>query len=508
MNNKSKRRLSLLLCGLLMSSLPACGDSSSGTAAGSASETGVPAEETKKTAEGEAADDLFISSLAAEDFSGSEFRIFTSNCINGMNVITTLNHAENETGEIVNDTLVARDRWLEETYDIKLKFTVDDTTPGGSIPGMLNKMVLAGDDEYDLIIEDLAQTAKGMAMAGTVYSMNEIPGVNLSADYWMPEINEQLKIGGSTYFPVSPISTWFYASVYIVMFNRDLAADLGIDDLYDLVLSGKWSIDKLMEYSRLGSADTDGDGQMTGKDRVGMFYEVLTPESLVMGGGYHYVENRGGELKIMLDDAGLQSYMEKLSGFFQEEGIFWEGSKGFSEDDSINNGTYLFFTPCTRSLARFRDLSYDYGVLPIPKKDDAQENYISYAQPWIVGIPVIPVTVSGEERMRLTGTITDAMAAYGCDYIRPAVYDNVIQLKGTRDEQSERIVDQLFDHVTFELASILKFGSFDDKINSYFTNKLGKQDIASLYASLKSPAEGEIEKIMNTFADLEQARKG
>ena len=108
----------------------------------------------------------------------------------------------------------------------------------------------------------------------------------------------------------------------------------------------------------------------------------------------------------------------------------------------------------------------------------------------------------------MTGVMLNAMAAYGYDYLRPAVFENVIQLKGTRDQQSEKIVDQLFDHVTFELAAILRFGSFDDKINAFFCNNLGKQDIASLYASLKSAAEGEIASVLETYAGLEDARKG
>ena len=507
MKSDIKKTLALFLCILLLFSFIACGNADTTGISETADGQNSCSEETETPAEDSANNKLYTSYLTPDDFSGEEFRIYTSNSINGLKLVTTLNYGEEETGEVVNDALVARDRWLEETYKVELSFTVDDSTAKASIAGMLNKLVLAGDDVYDAVIEDVAQVAKGMTMAGTAYSMSEVLSADLSAGYWMPEINEQLKIGGKSYFTASSISPRFYGSAYIIMFNRDLASNLGINDLYDLVIGDKWTTDKLMEYSRLGVADIDGDAQITGKDQVGMFYEVLTPEALVMGAGYHYVENIGGELKIMLEDQGLQSYMDKLSRFFQEEGIFWTNDKGFSESDTINNGTYLFFNPCTFNLDEFRDLDYDYGILPMPKRDEAQEHYISYAQPWVVAVPVVPATVTGE-RLNMTGVMLNAIAAYGYDYLRPAIYENVIQLKGTRDEQSAEIVNQLFDHVTFELAAILRFGSFDDKINAYFTNNLGRQDIASLYASVKSSAEGEIEKISNTYAELEQARKG
>ena len=507
MNKRTVKLSALILSALIIGgAFAACGGPEADTPAPEAENTGTAAAQDTAPEE-ETGSSLYTASLGPGDYSGEEFRVYTSNSINGMKMVTTLNHGDEETGEVVNDSLVARDRWLEETYGVKLSFTVDDTTAKASIAGMLNKIVLAGDDVYDAVIEDVAQVAKGMTMAGTAYAMSEVPTADLGAGYWMPEINEQLKIGGSTYFTASAISPRFYGSAYIIMFNRDLANNLGINDLYDLVSGDRWTIDRLMEYSRLGVADIDGDGQITGGDQAGMFYEVLTPESLVMGAGYHYVENRGGSLEIMLEDQGLITYMDDLSRFFQEEGIFWTNDKGFDEDGTIGSGNYLFFNPCTFVLDDFRDLDYDYGILPMPKKDEAQQHYISYAQPWVVAVPVVPVTIVGD-RLEMTGVMLNAMAAYGYDYLRPAVFENVIQLKGTRDQQSEKIVDQLFDHVTFELAAILRFGSFDDKINAFFCNNLGKQDIASLYASLKSAAEGEIASVLETYAGLEDARKG
>ena len=91
------------------------------------------------------------------------------------------------------------------------------------------------------------------------------------------------------------------------------------------------------------------------------------------------------------------------------------------------------------------------------------------------------------------------MVAYGYDYVRPAVYDNVIRLKGTRDEQSAKIVDQIFTNVSIELSCTLWMSSFSE-INKLFGANLGKQDVTSVYASQKKSIEAELESVMNTYA--------
>ena len=483
---------------LTLAALTACG-----------SDTSVPAETTGVTETTvpvtEAADNSTpsISQLTPEDFGGAEFRIYTSNTINGINLPTTLNYGAEETGEVVNDALYARDRWMEETYNVVMQYTVDDTTSAGNMHTLLSKNILAGDDVYDLIIQDLAQVARGLADANCIYPLNYIDTINLDRDYWMPDLNEQLKIGGNLFFSSSAISPRYYGSVYVLLFNRELAANLDLPDLYELVTSGEWTLDRMMECARAALADTSGDGKITDDDTVGMMYEVLTPESLVMGAGYHYVQNVNGTLTVMLDDPDVVSLMQKITAFLQEDCVVRDGhGSTFDAEKAINNGTFLFYNPCTFNLAGLRDLPYDYGILPMPKKDAAQESYIGYSQPWASACPVVPITVVGD-RLSMTGTLTDAMAAYGYDCIRPAVFENVIQLKGARDEKSGQIIDMMFENITFELTSILNFGKLNSELQRHFTTGLGKKDIVTVYAAIADATDSAVADIVEQYASFE-----
>ncbi|MGM9625211.1 MAG: hypothetical protein ACI3XM_05830, partial [Eubacteriales bacterium] len=159
------------------------------------------------------------------------------------------------------------------------------------------------------------------------------------------------------------------------------------------------------------------------------------------------------------------------------------------------------------NLASYRDLEYDYGILPMPKLNEEQDKYYAYSQPWATAVPSIPITLTGDALSR-AGTITDAMAAYGYDYIRPAVFDNVIQLKGTQDERSGSIINMMFDNVTFEPSVFLNCGPVYNTTIDYFVSKLGKQDIVSSYAAVKSKTEEAMQTLIETFESYQEDLMG
>ena len=476
--------------------ITACASDTDGGSTTTAQETADTPAVTETAAE--TAEPLFTDTLKTEDFGGAEFRVYTTNELVGMTLPTTINYAEEETGEIVNDTLYARDRWMEETYNIDMICTVDVS---GVSPRSLVNGVLAGDDVYDLIIHDLAQYTYTMSTSNCIYPLNYVDAINLQEEYWMPELNEQLKIGGNLFFSCSPVSPRFYGSVYIILFNRELAQSLDLEDMYSLVTEGNWTLDKMIEFSRAAVYDLDGNGKLDDNDRMGMFYEVLTPESMVMGAGYHYIENVGGTLTCMLEDTGLINLMQKMASFYQEDCVQYDGDPSYDTEKVLYAGNFLFYNPCTFNLADLRDLEFDYGILPMPKENAEQENYYGYSQPWASASPVIPITVTGD-RLSMVGTLTDAMAAYGYDYVRPAVYENVIQLKGARDEKSAQIIDLMFDNITFELTTMLGFGKLNSTTKDYFISSLGKKEITSMYASIKDATEKEIEAVVSQYASF------
>ena len=66
----------------------------------------------------------------------------------------------------------------------------------------------------------------------------------------------------------------------------------------------------------------------------------------------------------------------------------------------------------------------------------------------------------------------------------------------------------MFENITFELTSTLKFGTLSGTIDEFFTTKLGQQDITSTYAAIKSSTEAAIDELVSTLKGYEADRAG
>ena len=491
-----KRYIAAILAALMIASMSACNSGTENETTGN-----TPAESTANEAttesDTEAEETTFSAGLAKQDYSGTDFRIYTSNTINGIVNTILINHADEQTGEILNDTLFNRDLFIEDNYNVKLQYTVDDETSTGAMAGNLSKGILAGDSGYELIIQDHAETARNLAAQSCIYPLNMVPGIQLDKEYWFPKVNSTSYIGDSLYFASSMISPRYYGSVYLMMFNRDLAENLGLEDIYGLVSDGKWTLDKTIELSRQAVNDANGDGTIDNNDTLGFFWD--SHEAFIIGAGCHLVESENGHLVSKMDSEKMVNLFQKMVSFFQEEGEVWDGTEGY--DNVFNDGNALFFNPCAFDLAGFRDLEYDFGILPMPKYDETQAEYVAFSQPWVNTTAIIPVTLTGDA-LAMVGIVTDGMVAYGYDYVRPAVFENVLMLKSTRDEQSAKIIDLIFQNVTVELSTSMYFGNFSSEIGQFFNRKLGQQDITSLYASVKDSLEASLKSTEEQYKEI------
>ena len=491
-----KRSISLLLlAAMLTGTLFSCGSETADTKE-TVSDTDAVTDTVQETEE-----ISFIDTLPAADYAGATFRVHGANSLNGSEYPTLLQFSIGETiGEPANDILFERTAYLENYYNVKFEEIIE---PGNIDPNKVIANIQAGDAACEMFYSDIAWQGYNIVIKGGVYPVDMVKGIQIDKPYWASEITEALTIADSFYFPAGPISPRYYGSAYVLMFNRDIVEDMSLEDPYTLVEEGTWTIDKMMDMALQADVDLDGNGILDLNDQMGLGYEVLTPESFLMGCGYHYVENVNGSLQCMLGDENLITRIQWLCTQMQKEGIFWENVKGFDYGKMLEGGRMLFCTPCTSFLPEFREYEYDFGVLPMPKENEMQENYISYAQPWVVSVPYVPVTNVGDT-LAMSGVLIDAMAAYGYEKVRPVIYEDVICLKNTRDEASAKIVDMIFDTITIDAAVCVGLDGFYRQLQKLFCENLGKQEISSLYAANKESVDSFFVKLENQFREMRE----
>lgn len=99
----------------------------------------------------------------------------------------------------------------------------------------------------------------------------------------------------------------------------------------------------------------------------------------------------------------------------------------------------------------FRDMRDDYGIIPAPKLNEQQADYISYAEV-VEPALVIPITTSSSEEM--LSAVAEALNYEGYRTITPAVYQTALKDRFARDEASKEMLDIISENRASCLALV------------------------------------------------------
>lgn len=95
-----------------------------------------------------------------------------------------------------------------------------------------------------------------------------------------------------------------------------------------------------------------------------------------------------------------------------------------------------------------RNMADEFGVLPLPKYDEAQEEYRTVVDGG-ASVMVVPMTA---KNLEMIGSLTEAMSAYSYSDVIPVYIGVAIEQKGTRDEESIKMLREILDSRVIDFA--------------------------------------------------------
>ncbi|NLE13670.1 MAG: hypothetical protein GX628_08355 [Clostridiales bacterium] len=483
----------LVLTAVLLSS---CGSRSGGGAdiTSAAGTEGSDATETSVTKP--------IDTLPQADYDGYVFNIFgaTESATLGRAGTHDYFYMEQETGEPVDDAVYQRNAKVSEMYNMEFAFHLEDW---GASKAAMEANVLAGDSTYDLYTNKLLRMGSLIASKYMV-SWEDIPNIDLDAEWFVQNANRTYSLGGNTvmlfgdYMETNILRCWNMA------YNKTLAADYGIGDLYGTVIDGGWTIDYLSELSKDISRDLDGDGVFTEADQYGLITDKLaTIDAFSRSLGFTAVAKDEDDLPVLAfwNDNTVTAY-EKLYS------LYWDNAGTYVHKDSLGQiktmfapgrGVFCTFRIDFLMQPYMRDMEDDYGVLPYPKLNEKQENYATYLSGTFS--PQMVTITQPEEDWERTGVITTALNAYGHEWVTPAIYEVTLKTKTARDEESLAMFDLILDNRVYSFDACDESAFPLSPLNA-LRNRIGgskSPDIASYYASVEASAQAWLDKIIEQY---------
>ena len=491
-----KKSLSVLLALLLLlTAFAGCGetkDNSDAPGAGS-DPADIPSAE---TAEPETEDPRVKTALPEGlDFAGASYRIHNIDCNSYIDTII----APEQTGDNLNDAIYNRDQRLMEDMNFEFsEFRVD----AGEAPNAIRNLIKAGDDSYDMYVS-VDWRGYTLAQEGYALPISALPYVDTDREYWSQSIHEDMSIRGKLYYAFGDHNLSTYDSVNILLFNKAMSADLGLGNHYQTVLEGGWTLDLMQQNMMLATSDTNGDGNWTVDDRYGItsHSKQVLPCFWVAAGRRCIEENEEDVpfFAIPGNEKFEDLYQRILSMMHNDHLLFMsDGFPDYANNTLFIAGGSLYNIVRVAFLHFYRDMDIDYGIIPYPKYDAAQEKYCSRTEG--AYIHIYPTTLTQYE---LAGAVTEAMACASLNDVIPIYYDVVLKSKYTRDENSTAMLDLIYSNRFYDLGDTIFCGDIRDGV---FAGKFKNND-ANLQSTLKSLtkiAERDIKKYVEAFDAVEQ----
>ncbi len=485
--------LAALLCAGSITSLVSCGD---GTASDQQHAQTTDATDTTEAVT--EADTAYHAQLPdGLDYGGEAFNIVVYDDSNYTWYDVDFAATE-ETGDILNDAAFRRMVTAEQILNIDI---VPYPSSGFGYDA-IRKSVMANEGAYDVGFV-ATRSATSLAESGYLNDLKSMDTLDLTAPWWDQNAVSDLTIGDKLFMVTGDISIMYKKTIGVLLFNKQMMNDYDLGDPYELVKQNKWTIDKFNEMAASVSADVNGDGQYDLEDKYGLLYYCDMIALGLIGGGTQFTSKNADDYpEITFYNDRTASIFDKYTTLMYnpEQSISWS-RLGLLNEDLIalfmdNRGLFNFNE--FHSIETMRQMDTAFGILPFPLYEESQERYYHTINPHVAAMLLVPKDCRDVER---AGYVLDVLGAESKNVLTPAYYEQYLKSKGSRDNESEEMLDLIFSTLTYDIGYLYDFGGLGgmtlNMVDGY------KPDLASQYAKYEPKAQTAIEKTINAYQENE-----
>ncbi|MBQ4066405.1 MAG: hypothetical protein IJD22_02050 [Clostridia bacterium] len=372
--------------------------------------------------------DRFLNDLSGKNYNGAVARIVT--------VRKNLVVPDENSSKVLSEDLHERNDAVEKTLGVSLSC---DERDAETLYLELREAVRSGSYYADIVMYPQYKIGSYVT-GGAVLNLNSLPGFESAGGYYYQSA-VAAATGGDALYAVAGPASLNSDGLSCIYFNKDIITALGIESPYSLADRGEWTIDKYIQYANSAGA-IDGEyygygAQNTQTYLSDVFYfgsgETLTTSVQ----GYYPALSLGSERCL--------SVIEKI----KSATVTAESSgNALTAIETFAANKTLFLVDRVDTMKTLAASGVNWGLLPIPKYDAAQEKYLTYANSedalFISAVPTSP-------NYELTSDLIACMNIVTYGYTKDAYVTNATYYY-LRDNESVRMLDKVVSNPVFDFA--------------------------------------------------------
>jgi hypothetical protein len=244
--------------------------------------------------------------------------------------------------------------------------------------------------------------------------------------------------------------------------------------------------------------DLNGDGAMDENDRYGYLAhpkEVL-PNFWIAAGAVSVGKDESDMPYLAMGSEKFLTVFERTFSMLWDSGAYYlaKGGMDIPEDaiEMFSNNQSLFIDSTFFAIEGMRSMETDFGIIPYPKYDEKQPDYVSRVEYYMA--QQIPITNNDPER---AGVMLEALNSESAKTIFPAFFETALKTKYARDDESAEMLDLIIRTLVIDIGDTTLTHIFRDVLGRNFVKN--DRDLVSKVNNMEREMKSflkSIEKVM------------
>lgn len=433
------------------------------------------------------------------DLNGTEVVILANN-------VTDIGPEENSSDPL-EDAVYRRNDMLETNLGIE--FNMIENTDYIDLGSDVKTDVNAGTGEYHIVYQHMVDSATNLALNDCLYNLTELDHVDFDQPWWDQDCKNGFMIGDNMMLVCGDLLPSTMMITAAVIFNKHLFDEQTWDYPYQDAREGTWTIDDMLKLTENQTRDLNGDNKINySDDFFGLVgWSLDCDYNFFFGSGCTMFTLDDDHLPVYEVNADrLQAVYDKVFKLLITQEAFHVKVNEYLSDASMpgqpaavfKSGRALFFATYLSSATGLRDMEDDYGILPHPKYEEKQEDYLSFVN-GSASVVVVPKSLTAD-KLEVTGYMLEALASSSYYMVTETLYEKVAKSKTARDPESAEMVDVIIRHKVFDFG-YTHFHSKDLPCSSVFKTALNSKNssIVRAISTGEKTTKKELRKVYEAY---------
>ena len=424
---------------------------------------------------------------------------------------------DNENLDIVYTKIYERNLKVAQRLNCDLNFISSGTTYWADFTEVVRRYIQSLDDSFEIVVTS-NNTVIQEKLFSLFHNLNDSLYIDIEQEWWYKDAIMELSVDNYYYrFLYGDIMLGGIGYAGCIFYNKDLYGQYvdpgNPEGLYDYVFNGTWTFERFAIEVANSNIDLGGENDIHGYS----LFRAAEPLHYfpVSCDVEFYQRDDEGMPVITVNNQKAVEFTQKLYDLLYNNPGAWlffpnqTGIEVYHTTDFMDRKVMFSLGNIISFLdPNMRAMEDNFGVLPYPKWDEQQEEYITMMANAST-LVAIPKSVSEDRALRETSAVIEAMCSEAYQNIAPAFYETACKRAYSRDDTSAEILDiitgrhptiksTLTKNFLYEYASSVNYiGAIFQQIMAQ--GPTGNPNFASTYEGMETAANYQLQELITQY---------